>query len=191
VTSVTPVERVVEFLVAANFRRLPTPVVIAGVKFDFAAVLIGRQAMPDLVIVADMTLEKDDRVRTKIEGVARALDVVRSKRPLTAILAGPRPRTAILDAIAKVCRVLPVGTLIGADEELTLQNWLAVLTPLTLPQVSDAIADPMHDLIQGAATDDPVVSQLLTAAPQGANKVQAEFHRLVQEPLDEAEVDKA
>lgn len=190
-TSAAPVERVVEFLVAANFRRIQTPLVIAGVMFDFAAALVGGQSMPDLVIIADMTLEKDDRVRTKIEGVARALDVVRSKRPLTAILAGPRPRAVVLDAIAKVCRVLPVGTLAGTDGDVALQNWLAVLTPLTLPQVSDAIADPMHDLVQNIATDDPILSLLLAAAPQGATKVEAEFHRLVQEPLDKTELDSA
>jgi hypothetical protein len=87
-TAVTPAERIVAFLLAANFRSLQTPVVIAGVKFDFAAVLVGTESMPDLVIIADTTEEKDDRLRTKIEGVARALDVVRSKRPLTVILAG-------------------------------------------------------------------------------------------------------
>jgi hypothetical protein len=189
VTTTTPVERIIAFLIAANFRRLQTPVNIAGVRFDFAAVLVGTDSMPDLVIVADTTEEKDDRIRTKIEGVARALDVVRSKRPLTAILAGPRPRTAMLDAISKVCRVLPVGTLTGAEGEAALRNWLAVLTPLTLPRVSDAIADPMGTLRQDVATDDPILAQLLAAAPQGAQRVQAEFHRLVEEPLDGVELD--
>lgn len=188
-TTATPVERIVAFLLAANFRRLQMPMVIAGVKFDFAAVLVGTDSMPDLVVVADTTEEKDDRVRTKIEGVARALDVVRSKRPLTVILAGPRPRTAMLDAIAKICRVLPVGTLTGADDEVALKNWLAVFMPLTLPQVSDAIADPMGTLQQDVSTDDPVVAPLLAAAPQGVQRVQAEFHRLVQEPLHGAELD--
>jgi hypothetical protein len=189
VTTTTPVERIIAFLLAANFRRLQTPVVIAGVRFDFAAVLVGTESMPDLVIVADTTEEKDDRIRTKIEGIARSLDVVRSKRPLTAILAGPRPRTAMLDAIANVCRVLPVGTLTGAEGEAALRNWLAVLTPLTLPQVSDAIADPMGKLREDVPTDDPILAQLLAAAPQGAQRVQAEFHRLVEEPLDGVELD--
>jgi hypothetical protein len=157
------------------------------VKFEFDAVLVGSQSMPDLVIVIDTTLEKDDRVRTKIEGVARALDVVRSKRPLTVILAGPRPRTAMLDAISKVCRVLPVGTLTGEDDEAALKNWLAILMPLTLPQASDAIADPMGELLQGIVPNDPIVSELLAAAPRGADDVRQAFHRLVKQPLDSAE----
>jgi hypothetical protein len=189
VTTATPVERIVAFLTAAHFRRVPTPIVIAGVKFDFAAVLVGIESMPDLVIVADTTLERDDRVRTKLEGVARALDVVRSKRPLTLILAGPRPRTAMLDAMAKVCRVLPVGALTSDGGEAALKNWLAVLMPLTLPQVSDAISDPMRDLVQETVADDPIGSELLAAAPQGAPAVKGAFHRLVQQPLDAAELD--
>jgi hypothetical protein len=51
VTTATHVERIVAFLLAANFRRLQTPVVIAGVKFDFAGVFVGTESMPDLVLV--------------------------------------------------------------------------------------------------------------------------------------------
>jgi hypothetical protein len=130
----TPVETVVAILVAAQFRRLETPIVVAGVKFEFDAVLVGTGTMPDLVLVADTATEKEERIRTKIEGLARALDVVRSKRPLTAILAGPRPSTQMLDAVSKVCRVLPVGTSADEDDDAALTNWLSVLMLLTLPQ---------------------------------------------------------
>lgn len=146
--------------------------------------------MPDLVVVVDTTLEKDDRIKTKIEGVARALDVVRSKRPLTVILAGPRPRTTMLDAISKVCRVLPVGTLVGEDDDATLKNWLAVLMPLNLPQTSDAIADPMGELLQNVDASDAVTSELLTAAQRGADDVREVFHSLVLQPLDSAETEE-
>jgi hypothetical protein len=189
-TTATPVERIVELLGVAHFHRLEMPIAIAGVKFEFDATLVGTQSMPDLVIVVDTTLEKDDRVRTKIEGVARALDVVRSKRPLTVILVGPRPRTAMLNAIAKVCRVLPVGTVTGSDDDSILKNWLAVLMPLTLPQASDAIADPMRELLQSVHPNDPIVSELLAASPRGADQVQAAFHKLVQEALERAELDE-
>jgi hypothetical protein len=189
-TSVTPVERILSLLDAAHFRRLNTPIVIAGVRFEFDAVLVGTDSMPDLVIVVDSTVEKDDRIRTKIEGVARALDVVRSKRPLTVIVAGPRPRPAMLDAIAKVCRVLPVGSLTSGDEEATLKNWLAVLMPLNLPQASNAIADPLRELLQSVDAEDPVIARLLEAAPRGAGEVETVFHGIVQETLDAAELEE-
>jgi hypothetical protein len=187
-TSVTPVERIVALLQAVHFRRLDTPIVIAGVRFDFDAVLVGTNSMPDLAIVVDSTVEKDDRIRTKIEGVARALDVVRSKRPLTVIIAGPRPRPSMLDAIAKVCRVLPVGSLTSGDEDAILKNWLAVLMPLSIPQASDAIADPMRELLQSVDAEDAVIAQLLEVAPRGAEAVETVFHRIVQETLDAAEL---
>ena len=60
-TTATPVERIVAFLLAANFRRLQMPMVIAGVKFDFAAVLVGTASMPDLVVVADTCVYRKPR----------------------------------------------------------------------------------------------------------------------------------
>jgi hypothetical protein len=164
---------------------------VAGVKFDFDAVLVGTGSMPDLVIVIDTTIEKDERVRTKMEAVARALDVVRSKRPLTAILAGPRPRTPMLEAISKVCRVLPIGTLSGSENDLVaLKNWLAVLMPLTLPQARDVIADPMSELLERADQGEPTVIKLLAEAPHGVERVQEAFHNLVRQPLNETEVNE-
>ena len=96
----------------------------------------------------------------------------------------------MLDAIAKVCRVLPVGTLTRGDDEAMLTNWLAVLMPLILPQASDAIADPMRELLQSVEPHDPIVSELLAAALRGVDEVQVAFHKLVQGPLDDAELDE-
>jgi len=186
-TGATPVERIVALLTATNFRRVDTPIVVAGVKFDFDAVLVATASMPDIVLVIDTTVEHEDRVRTKIESFAQALDVVRSKRPLTVILAGPRPITSTLVALARVCRVLPVGTPSVVSEEAVLRNWLSILMPLNLPQASDAIADPTHELLEGIEGDDPIVADLIAAAPRGAEQVSKTFHRLVSEPLDEAE----
>ena len=187
----TILERIIGLLTTAGFRSLDTPVTIAGVKFDFDAVLVGTGSMPDLVIVVDTTIEKDEKVRTKMEAVARALDVVRSKRSLTAILAGPRPRTSALEAISKVCRVLPIGTLSGSEsDEAALKNWLAVLMPLTLPQVRDVIADPMSQLLESVDQGDPIVVELLVEAPHGVEGVEEAFHNLVRQALDEAEVNE-
>jgi hypothetical protein len=188
-TVATAIERIIGLLTTAGFRGLDTPVTIAGVKFDFDAVLVGTGSMPDLVIVVDTTIEKDERVRTKMEAVGRALDVVRSKRPLTVILAGPRPRTSVLEAISKVCRVLPIGTLGGSEsDEAALKNWLAVLMPLTLPQVRDVIADPMSQLLESVDQGDLIVVELLAEAPHGVEGVEEAFHNLVRQALDEAEV---
>jgi hypothetical protein len=77
----------------------------------------------------------------KLEGVARSLDVARSKRPLTVVIAGPRPSSANLETMSRVCRVLPTGTVLDRDTEDSLRNWLAVLLPLRLPEAHAPIAD--------------------------------------------------
>jgi hypothetical protein len=189
-TAATPVEKIVELLVGAGYRRLSTPVEVAGLKFDFPAVLLGTGASPDLIVVVDTAFETEERAKVRIEGIARALDVVGSKRPLTAILAGPRPRTSVLDTMSKVCRVLPVGMTVEGDEDTILKNWLAVLMPLHLPQTTDATADPMNELAKQIGQPDAIITELLSGAPRGADHVRAILYRLVEQPLAEADPDQ-
>jgi hypothetical protein len=94
----TPVDRVAEFLVAAGFRRLGTPLEIAGLKFDFPIAFVGSPPSPDLILIADTAFDNEQRILKKVESLARALDVVESKRPLTVVVAGPRPHSATLEA---------------------------------------------------------------------------------------------
>jgi hypothetical protein len=171
-TATTPVGKIIELLTGAGYKQLATPLEIAGLKFEFPAALLGTEPSPDLIVVCDTAFEPEERVRNKIQSIARALDVMKSKRPLTAILAGPRPRTATLDAMSKVCRVLPIGVAIDGDEEATLRNWLAVLMPLKLPETTDAT---------GAV--DPHTEKLLKAAPKGSEQVRTVLCDLVEEPL--------
>src|SRR5258708_4784946 len=163
----TPVEKIVELLVSAGYRRLVPPLTIVGLSFEVPAALVGTGAMSDLIVVADTAFETDQRIQKKLEGIARALDVARSKRPLTAVLAGPRPRTPVLDAMSKVCRVLPVGTVVDRDQDAALKNWLAVLMPLSLPQARGELADPMKELSRQVDTNDAVSAELMSAAPLG------------------------
>jgi hypothetical protein len=188
-TAATPVDRIVELLVGAGFRLLPAPLDIAGLKFDLPAALVGTGLSPDLIVVLDTAFDTEDRIKNKVEGIARALDVVRSKRPLTAILAGPRPGSTILDTIAKVCRALPVGPVGDGDEDDILRNWLAVLMPLYLPKTTDAAGDPMKELLQNVDKEDAAAMELLSAAPRGPKEVENALHRIINEPLVEAEED--
>src|SRR5258708_3296450 len=116
----TPVERVVEILKGAGYRRLDLPLVVASIPFDFAAALVGTGQAPDLIVVIDPMQDTDSRTRQKIDSLGRAMDVAGSRRPLTAVLAGPRPADPTLTAIGRVCRVLPIGTPTGSDAERLL-----------------------------------------------------------------------
>lgn len=178
-TTSTPVEGVVKLLAASGYRPLPSPLSIAGLSFEVPAALVGEHPSPDLILVADTAFEADVRILRKVEGVARALDVVRSKRPLTTILVGPKPKASVLDAMTKVCRVLATGVIGAEQENPLLQNWLAVLLPLALPEPSDDIAEPLQSIVERSNDLDTSIVDLVALAANGAEAVQARLHELL------------
>ena len=182
-TSSTPVEGVVALLSDAGYRPLPSPLVIAGLAFEFPAALVGESPSPDLILVADTAFETERTILRKVEGVARALDVSRSKRPLTTVLVGPKPSAGTLDAMTKVCRVLPVGvTEPGATTSL-LENWLAVLLPLELPEPTTDTAESLGAIVSRSADLNQEVVGLVAFADQGAKGVQEQLHKLLNAAL--------
>ena len=185
-TVTTPVEQVAQLLEAAHFRRVPTPLDIAGLQIDVPAVFVGSAASPDLVLVGDTVAQTPRRLRQAVEGVSRALDMMSSRRPLTLVLVGPRPDSAALRAMSRFARVLPVGE--AADND-TLQNWLAILLPLKLPEPNEARGETAsEELLE--TTDDLIAHELVALARQGDGTVVAErLHTLVDEPFlaDDAE----
>ena len=178
-----PVQRVVSILTGAGYRTHSTPVTIGSVPFDFAAILIGANRALDLIVVIDTLEEQESRVRQKVEALSRALDLVASRRPLTVILVGPPPRATILEALGRVGRVLTVGTPTGDRADQLLSDALAVLLPLDLPQMSEAIADPLGEVHKRLSTEEDGLETLLAAAPMGAEAVKEALRALIQEPL--------
>jgi hypothetical protein len=184
-----PVERIVSILEASNaFRRVPTPIKIGNVPFEFAAVLIGKDKNPDLIVVIDTINEDIQRTRQKIGGLGRAMDVVGSRRPVTAILTGPRPDENTLESIARVCRVLPVGTPTGNKDDEMLEDWLSVLLPLPIAPQSGITADPIGEVKKLLPTtlDKSLANALLQTSPRGAKAVQQELKRRLTAPFTDA-----
>ena len=107
-TAGMPAERVAEILLRAGYRRIDPPLRIAGIEFDIAAAFVGVGHSADLVVVADMAAHGERKVVQQIEGIARALDVMRSHRPLTTVIIGPRPVGKTLETLSQVGRILPV-----------------------------------------------------------------------------------
>lgn len=126
-----PVERVVAMLKDAGYVPVEQPQSIAGIPFEFAAMLVGDTSL-DLVAVLDLAIDaKEERIRRRINGLARALDVVGSRRSLTVVLVGPRPSQGLIQEIGEVSRVLAVGTPVDGDDAF-LWDALASLLPLQL-----------------------------------------------------------
>jgi hypothetical protein len=178
-TTGTPLERIGEMLEGAGYRRLETPLKIAGLSFEIGGAYLAKPPAPDLVLLADTAFQSQEHILRTIEGVGRALDVLKSRRPLTAILAGPKPRDEVVEALAKFSRVLPVGVPPDGDVEATLQNWLAILMPLTLPQPTQDIGDPLGELSTHLDGLDPQVADLPRFAAKGSAAIQRRLHELL------------
>ncbi len=182
-TTLGPVQRVVELLEQSGYRRLPTPLAINRIKFDFPAVLDKQGASSDLILVVDTALCDDQQIVVSVLGVARALDVSRASNSITTIIVGPRPSVTHLDELKSVCRVLPVGSISKEADENNLSNWLAVLLPLADFDTSEALSDPtiaLDEKIKELPTD---VQNLAKSAKQGSKSVEAKVRDLVSDAL--------
>lgn len=183
-----PVERVTEFLVRVGFRILPSPLVINQSKFRFPAVLMGPEKASEIILIGDTVEEKDTELVRRIQAVARALDLARSRNPLTAVLVGPRPHPDHLARITQVCRALPVGTVSSrdGDSEKLLSNWLAVLTPLDQIDTDGVVADPMAELAKRLHGLSEEVAGLQVHAADGVGAVEAAVNTLLEVRLSAA-----
>ena len=174
-----PADDVIKILLGAGYRQLPVPLAIQGVRvqFDFDAALVGPARLADLVVVVDTATEASRGIKEKVEGLARALDLGGSRRPLTCVLVGPRPKALFLDSLSKVCRTLPVGDVSEKDYEKYLLDWLSILLPIEVPKMALKSADPLDELSKelGNARDQVLATQLLKAAKSGQAAVQDEL----------------
>src|SRR3546814_21118133 len=75
-----PTERVADLLLAAKYKRMPLPLQVAGLDFDVAGAFVAVGHFADLVVIGDMAAQGERKVLQQVEGIARALDVMRSRR---------------------------------------------------------------------------------------------------------------
>lgn len=182
-TTLGPVERVVELLEGSGYRRLPTPLAINRIKFEFPAVLDKQGMSSDLILVVDTAMCDDHEMVVSVLGVARALDVSRASNSITTVIVGPRPSVAHLDDLKSVCRVLPVGPISEDADQSNLSNWLAVLLPLAEFDTAEHLQNPstaLHEKIKDLPKD---IQGLTTSAKKGSKSVEAAVRDLVSRAL--------
>jgi hypothetical protein len=182
-----------------GYRQLQTPFQVASVRFDFTAVLQGREGRGfDIILIIDTSAgEHGDksgaRTRQRIEALSRALDVSGSHLVLTAILAGAPLPTTDVDAIARICRVLTVeGIELNAEgfpatEQAAreLDDRLRILLPLQLQMGRGSAADPIGEVetrLPGAVSRD-VAKKVLGATARGDRAVARAVRELLEEAL--------
>jgi hypothetical protein len=185
-TQSQPVTRVVGILTNAGYRHRTAPVTVASVPFEFAALLLGSAHANDLIVVIDTLVDGEARIRQKVEGLSRALDLVASRRPLTVVLVGPPPRPTTIEALARVSRVLTVGTPTGENADRSLADTLAVLLPLALPNASEDVVDPLKEVRKHLPSDidQDSLAPLFAAAPSGTDAVREALRAMLEAPLD-------
>lgn len=177
------VDQVVTLLSDVGYTRLVVPFSLAGLSFDVAAAMVGTDRSSDFVIIEDTVETPPKDIQVRIESIARAMDALDSKRPITVVLVGPRPSAGELDAISRVSRALPIGTASQNDQNDVLRNWLAVLLPLPALSTGSQLADPLSELSGNVDSDDVVISELLEAARLGTSAVEERLHLIIERCL--------
>ena len=178
-TDSTPVGRVTVALENAGYQRIVDGLQVGELKFQFPAAFVKAKSSAELILVADIASESEVQLTRKVDGVARALDIAASTRSLTLVVTGPRPSASALESLGRVCRVLPTGNISGADGDEILQNWLAVLLPLTLPQ-PESVAGNSLALIHAAAQNlGEATRKLIDVASQGQRAVSNELYSII------------
>jgi hypothetical protein len=179
------IDRVTRVLQEAGYQELAQPIIVGGIPFKAAAIL-AKDKWLELITVIDTVLDADAAaLRTKIEGLARALDLVESRRALTVILAGPRPNQTLDSELKQVARVLSVPA--GPDaSEAALTDALAVLLPLDLSSNGDDAMASWADVYEGLRAKYPAkeIEPIFRAVTRGEAQVQSALHETLIEPLE-------
>lgn len=186
-------DRVLDILVReGGYRQLPKPFKVGSIPFDFTHALVAGERANDLVVVIELTGDTiDDGVTRKVMALTRALDVIRSKRPVTAVLTSGQPRTETLQSISKVCRVLPIGAPTGPNAFSAVRDWLSVLLPLTQQPAFEALLNWEADLSVATivSTRGEFTNALIEAAPRGKEAVETVLANAISRSIDVAIVE--
>lgn len=177
------VELVLGELESAGFRRLPKPLVVAGAVFDFDAAVTGTGVSHDLVVVGGQEADSDRLVQL-LSGLNRSLDQLGSRRPVSLVLIGSRPKPETLARLEDSARVMVIkGEL---PETAAVRDAMAVLFPLHLPPTTQEVADPLDELMAdlGSSASDEL-RLLVDAARIGPDAVRETFRRYLDESLED------
>lgn len=144
----TGIETVLDVLQDGGFVRLPKPLTVAGVHFEFEAAARGTGASHDLVVIATASLSPR-RLQRLVNVLARTLDLAGSKRPITVIVLGTMAATNKVE-LERHARVLTLKRAEPTVDEV--QRAAAVLLPLSLPSVAHTGGDPLEEVVRALGT---------------------------------------
>lgn len=172
------VEVVLSVLERAGFKRLPKPLMVAGTSFEFDAAARGTEVSHDLVVVAASEMAPRRLVQL-LSGLARTLDRVASRRPVTLVLLGDAMNPSTTSDLERHARVLRIES---DDPELEeVRRAVAVLMPLALPTARSQGRDPLGEATEGLGAALTVEHELLLdAARVGPDAVRSTLRGFVE-----------
>lgn len=162
-----------EAMRGGGFTAMGSPLVVAGVPFDVVGSYVGGPGSLDLVVVLDATEGTSEQLQRGywlIERVARALDQVGSRRPLTALILHDDAAARVpTEDFLRLARVLLVT---GADH---VERELAPILPLVFEASSQTGQDPIEDMLKRnrSGKDGTQRAALIEAAQRGADEVES------------------
>ncbi|PRB71411.1 hypothetical protein [Arthrobacter sp. MYb213] len=177
----------------AGFEKLPKPLTVVGTEFDFEAAARGTGTSHDLVLIATDQVPIR-RLQRLVAGLARSLDRVASRRPISLVLLGAVDAHERV-ALEHYARVLSVESQSPSVSEIHAA--MAVLLPLKLPNAdlvhgSDPVNEVMNTLGISKNSSDHIM--FIKAAADGAAAVREKLRLYVNAGVewhDDLETDNA
>lgn len=163
-------ELVMTVLERGGYQRLPKPLIVAGMEFDFEAAARGTRRSHDLVLVSTDQLPTP-RLQRLLAGLARSLDLAQSRRPVTLAIVGGLSAND-RNELERHARVLHIES--ANPSEAEVERAIAVLLPLDLPAaVLMHGSDPLNEVLAtlGLGPDTAEHIALVRAAIGGADEV--------------------
>ncbi|KSU82835.1 MULTISPECIES: hypothetical protein [Rhodococcus] len=172
-------------MLGGGFKSIGSSLVVAGVPFDVIASYVGGPGSLDLIVVVDATEGTSEQLQRGywlVERVARALDQVGSRRPLTAIILHDHAAARVpTEDFLRLARVL----LITHPDHV--QRELAPILPLVFETGSEIAHDSLDELLERNQSGNDVNKRtsLIEAAQRGAEQVESEFREWLDQVFGE------
>lgn len=163
-------ESIVEILQSkGHYHRVPRPLHIVDVNFEFDAVMVGPENQRGLILILSAEDVPLDSVRRRVDTFSEALKITRSMRPITLVLIRQKSDNADNFDNSAIVALEKLGRVILVDPDKPLEASLHSLLSLNPPSTREPVesADDALRAELGNDSEDPVIRKLLKAAQKG------------------------
>jgi hypothetical protein len=161
---------------SGGYRRVPQPLHIADVDFDFAGALVGPDDQQALTLILDENRNTMAAALRRLRAFAVVLERSGSTRPMNVILLSATPDRASIIALEQLARVVVVRP------DQPIEESLYSLLPLRLPApiaCSQSAEETLQEELR--QTLSPLTQRLLKAGKKSAGAVEEEMRKTLME----------